>query len=321
VSPPRPAALAKWAIGRSPRRWPKWIDEAPGVRPPERVGGGELRVTFVNHATALVQMDGLNVLTDPVWSERVSPVSWAGPKRVRAPGIRFEDLPPIDLVLLSHNHYDHLDVPTMRRLADGHRPRILTGLGNVELFDAERIRGGEEMDWWDEREVAPGARVIATPAQHFSGRGPFDRNTTLWMAFVLEGPSGRVYFAGDTGYGPHFARARERLGAMRLALLPIGAYDPQWVMAAVHMDPAGAVRAHHDLEAGTSVGIHWGSFQLTDEGVDEPVRDLETALAADPASPRFWVLGHGEGRAVPTVEAPSWQQDLPLPDGDSRSIP
>ena len=293
----------KWTMTRKSRPWPKWIDAAPGPKPPERVGDGALRVTFVNHATALVQMDGLNILTDPVWSERTSPVGWAGPKRVRPPGIRFEDLPPIDLVLISHNHYDHLDVPTLRRLAERDSPRIVTGLGNRELLEAERIPKSEELDWWDTTDVAPGVRVVATPAQHFSGRGPGDRNQTLWMSMVVEGPSGRVYFAGDTGYGGHFARTRARLGPMRHALLPIGAYDPRWFMSSVHMDPAEAVRAHLELEAATSVGIHFGSFRLTDEGIDDPPRELEAALAAFRAEdrPRFWVLEHGEGRDVPAL--------------------
>src|SRR5688572_3378031 len=247
-------SFLKWQLTAKRGPWRHWVDAPAGPAPPVRVSDGRLRVTFINHATTLIQMDGLNILTDPIWSERCSPVSWAGPKRHRAPGIRFEDLPPIDVVLVSHNHYDHLDVPTLRRLAARDRPRILAGLGNAELLADAGIPNGDELDWWDAREVGRGVHAFATPAKHFSGRTPFDRNHTLWMAWVLEGPAGRVYFAGDTGYGGHFAAARARLGPMRLALLPIGAYDPQWVMGDVHMDPAGAVRAHHDLGAGTSVG-------------------------------------------------------------------
>jgi L-ascorbate metabolism protein UlaG (beta-lactamase superfamily) len=288
------------ATGRG--RW-RIVDEEPGPPPPTRVARG-LRVTFVGHATLLVQIDGLNVLTDPVWGERSSPVSFAGPRRYRAPGIRWEDLPPIDVALISHDHYDHLCAPTVRRLAAEHDPRIVSGLGNGAFLSSLGARDPIELDWWQSTELASGTKATFVPAQHFSGRGLRDRDTTLWGGLVLESPSARVYFAGDTGMGPHFAMIRERLGAPDLALLPIGAYRPAWFMRRVHVSPGEAVEAARILGARTSVGMHFGTFRVAFDGMDEPVNDLYTALDALGAdAPEFWVLGHGEGRDVPTVRA------------------
>jgi L-ascorbate metabolism protein UlaG (beta-lactamase superfamily) len=293
----------KWQFTRRPAAWPERIGSGPGAPPPRRVGPGELYVTFVGHATVLVQTDGVNVLADPQWSERASPVSWAGPKRVRQPGLRFDDLPPIDAVLVSHNHYDHMDLPTLVRLAGAHRPRVVAPLGNRVRLEGAGIAGVEELDWWDGVEIAPRVRVVLVPTQHFSGRTPFDRNAALWGGFVVQGPAGTVYVAGDTGYGPHFAQIRERFAPIRLAVLPIGAYEPRWFMAYAHLDPEDAVRAHQVLGAQTSLGVHFGTFQLTDEPVDEPVERLHAALkAAGIPQSRFWVLGFGEGRAVPPSE-------------------
>jgi len=296
--------LIRWAMTRKPGPWRKWTDAEPGPRPIERAPRAEMRVTLVNHATVLLQMHGLNVLTDPVWSERASPVSWAGPRRARPPGLRFEDLPPIDLVLVSHNHYDHLDVETLRALCAAHAPRIVTGLGNASLCAAERIERVEELDWWQAIEIAPGLRLTAVPAQHFSGRGLGDRDATLWVGFVLESTeAGRAYFAGDTGLGPHFERIRERLGAPRLALLPIGAFLPEWFMQPVHLSPREALEAHRILGASTSVAIHYGTFPLADDGQDEPTDELARALAdAGAEAPRFWALEHGIARDVPPAE-------------------
>jgi L-ascorbate metabolism protein UlaG (beta-lactamase superfamily) len=289
----------KWVTNRKQGPWRDWVDDPPGPPPPPRVGKGEMRVTFVNHATALVQMDGLNILTDPIWSERASPVSFAGPKRHRPPGIRFEDLPPIDVVIVSHNHYDHMDLATLKRLAAEHQPKFYVGLGNDLLLKEAKIPGGVAMDWWATASIGPDVQITCVPAQHFSRRGLFDADATLWAGFLVRGPSGSMYFAGDTGYGPHFAEIARRIGPVRLALLPIGAYRPRWFMSPVHLDPAEAVRAHADLGAGTSVGIHFGTFALADDGELEPVEDLEKVLEKEKARPRFWVLGFGEGRDVP----------------------
>ncbi len=257
-----------------------------------------MRVTFVNHATVLIQQDGVNVLTDPIWSERASPFPFAGPRRVRPPGIRLEDLPPIDAVVISHNHYDHMDVATLKRLRERFtRMRIFAGLGNRAFLESKGLDRVEELDWWQSATVG-GVEIIGVPTRHFSNRGLCDRNTTLWLGYVVRGPAGMAYFAGDTGFGGHFAAVRERLGPVRLALLPIGAYKPEWFMAPVHVSPAEAVEAHLALGAKTSVGMHFGTFILADDGETEPVEALERAKK-ERGVDAFWVLGFGEGRNVP----------------------
>ena len=292
----RLAELLKWGLSRKRGRW-AWRDAEPGSPPPERVGGGDLRVTLVNHATFLVQVDRMNVLTDPIWAGRTSPVSFAGPKRFRPPGLRFEDLPPIDLVLLSHNHYDHLCAPTMRRLAREHAPTVVSGLGNARLLQAMGVSEAVDLDWWGVHAVTDRVSVVATPARHFSGRGLRDRDGTLWCGLALETPSGTVFFAGDTGMGMHFEQIRERLGSPRLALLPIGAVRPEWFMRPVHMTPEDAIEAHHMLGAGTSVATHYGTFALADDAQDEPIERLRAALD-DECRERFLVLEHGVGKLI-----------------------
>ncbi len=277
-------SFLKWMMNRRRGVWRQWVDAPPGSAPERRVDGGRLRLTVVNHATTLIQIDGVNILTDPIWSERCSPVSFAGPKRHRPPGIRFEDLPPIDLVLVSHNHYDHLDLPTLRRLG----VPILTPLGNGALMDRAR-----ELDWW--QSVTVGSLTITSvPAQHFSARGLSDRNACLWGGFVISGPSGNVYFAGDTGWGKHFSEIAQRFGPIRLALLPIGAYLPRWFMKPAHIHPAEAVDAHLALGARTSVPMHYGTFELGDDGELEPVEDLRRAIASKHVT-GFEILEFGSG--------------------------
>ncbi len=294
--------VLRWLATRDPAPWRERTDAAPGPPPPRAVDGGRLRVTFVNHATVLVQMDGLNVLTDPIWSERASPFSWIGPRRARPPGIRFEDLPPIDGVLVSHNHYDHLDLPTLRRLAERHRPLFVVGLGNAALLEQAGIGPVRELDWWQGLALSKAVQVSAVPAQHFSARGLCDRDATLWAGYVIQGPAGTVYFAGDTGMGPHFAQIRKRFGPPRLALLPIGAFRPVWFMSRVHLSPADAVQAADILGASTSLAIHYGTFRLADDGQDEPLEALAEALVSrNHPAPRFWTLDFGEGREVPAA--------------------
>ena len=280
-------SFLQWQLTRKTPVWRAWIEESPGPVPERRVDGGRVRVTWVNHSTVLVQMDGLNILTDPIWSERCSPVTFTGPKRHRAPGLRFEDLPPIDLVLVSHNHYDHMDLATLRRL----RAPILVPLGNAALLRRHGIEGAKDLDWWQTTRVSERVTVTAVPAQHFSARALSDRNAALWCGFVISGPSGHAYFAGDTGWGRHFVEIAERFGPMRVALLPIGAYEPRWFMKPAHISPAEAVDAHHALRAKTSIGIHWGTFRLSDEGELDPARTL--AAARGDADVR--VLEHGRG--------------------------
>jgi L-ascorbate metabolism protein UlaG (beta-lactamase superfamily) len=217
------------------------------------------------------------MLIDPVYANRASPVSFAGPRRVRPPGVRFDDLPPISLVLLSHNHYDHCDLGTLKLLEQRFSPAAVTPPGNGRLLRAAGFRQIEELDWWETSSSAP-LPVTVTPAQHFSARTPLDRNRALWGGFIIEGKGRRILHAGDSGYGPHFREIGERLGPIDLALLPIGAYEPRWFMKDIHMNPAEAVQAHLDLGARESAAMHFGTFQLTPEGIDQPVRDLRVAL-------------------------------------------
>lgn len=295
--------LLKWQLSRERGSWRPYTDAPPGPPPPYRVGAGELRVTFVNHATTLIQLDGVNILTDPVWSERVSPLSFVGPRRVRPPGIRFEDLPPIDAVIISHNHYDHLDLTTIRRIQKAFPDaRVFAGLGNSLLFAKSRVRNAKDLDWWQSAPLPNGVTLTAVPAQHFSNRGLCDRGANLWAGYVIQGSNGYVYFAGDTGTGPHFTQVREKFGTPRLAVLPIGAYKPLWFMAPIHISPAEAVQAHQTLGAEQSLAMHFGTFPLADDGQDDPVNDLNAALQQHNVSAdRFWVLGFGEGRDVPRV--------------------
>jgi L-ascorbate metabolism protein UlaG (beta-lactamase superfamily) len=256
-------------------RWPSAVPVEP--RRPSIPGPDEVVVTFVGHATFLIQTAGTSVLTDPMFSPRASPVSFAGPRRVRAPGVRFDDLPAISLVLLSHNHYDHCDLGTLRLLERRFHPPVVTPLGNGRLLRSAGIGQVEEIDWWDTASAAP-LPVTLMPAQHFSARGPFDRNRALWGGFLIEAGRLRIFHAGDSGYGPHFREIGARLGPIDLALLPIGAYQPRWFMKDIHMNPAEAVQAHLDLAARRSIAMHFGTFQLTPEGIDQPVRDLANAL-------------------------------------------
>ena len=282
---------------REPRTpWPKSIEVRPQV--PPALEDAAAVVTFVGHATFLIQTDAGNILTDPMYSERASPVQWVGPRRVRQPGVRFDDLPPISTVLLSHNHYDHCDLATLRSLAKRFDPLVLTPLGNGRLVRSAGIRHVQELDWWQE---ATGARhqITLTPAYHFSARTPFDRNRALWGGFMVRAADTRIYFAGDTAYAPFFKDIRRRLGPIALALLPIGAYEPRWFMQSVHMNPAEAVQAHLDLEAAHSVAMHFGTFQLTTEGIDEPASALDEACRArNVARSRFRILEVGESNRV-----------------------
>ncbi|HDP81170.1 MAG TPA: hypothetical protein ENN21_10060, partial [Spirochaetes bacterium] len=233
----------KWFTNRQQGPWPKWV-ETPQTVPPERVDGAELRLTYVNHSTFLIQTRGLNILTDPVWSYRVSPFSFAGPRRHRSPGVTFENLPPIDIVLISHNHYDHMDMPTLKKLNKKFRPKIYTGLGCSHYLKRNGIDGAVEMDWWDSARFNDETVITFLPARHFSQRGTSDRNKTLWGGFAVTTPEGPIYFAGDTGMTKYFAEIRKKIGSPRLALLPIGAYKPRWFMKPAHTSPDDAVDIH-----------------------------------------------------------------------------
>jgi L-ascorbate metabolism protein UlaG (beta-lactamase superfamily) len=256
-------------------RWPSEVSVQP-QRPPSP-GPEEVVVTLVGHATFLIQAAATNVLIDPMYSERASPIPFAGPRRVRVPGVRFDDLPTISLVLLSHNHYDHCDLRTLQLLERCFHPPVVTPLGNGRLLRSAGVRQVEEIDWWETASASP-LPITLTPAQHFSARSMFDRNRALWGGFLIEAGGRRIFFAGDTGYGPHFREIAVRLGPVDLALLPIGAYEPRWFMKDIHMHPAEAVQAHLDLASRRSIAMHFGTFQLTPEGIEEPVRKLANAL-------------------------------------------
>src|SRR5271170_8420827 len=255
---------------------------------PARVEGASLRVSYVGHASFLVQTAGLNILLDPVWSERASPVRFAGPKRVNDPGIAFANLPPIDVVLVSHAHYDHLDIATLSRLAAAHRVRVVTPLGNDAIMrNRDPAIAAEAYDWHDRVEIGADVAVTLVPTRHWSARNLSDRNMSLWASFVITAPGGRVYLVADSGYGDgrHFRSARERHGPFRLAILPIGAYEPRWFMRDQHMNPAEAVQALADCGAELALGHHYGTFQLTDEAIDAPLIALAEALKAAGISP------------------------------------
>ncbi|MFK7824440.1 MAG: MBL fold metallo-hydrolase [Oligoflexales bacterium] len=237
----------------------------------------ELILTLIGHSSVLIQIDDVNIITDPHYSERASPVSFAGPKRVIKPAIKFEDLPPIDFVLISHNHYDHLDIETLKSLDQVHAPEFLVGLGNKALLENEGIKKIVEMDWWDFHKNNS-LKIHFTPVQHWSARGIFDRRTTLWGGFIIEG-SKKIFFAGDTGYGKVFKQLYDDYGPMDVGLIPIGAYEPRGFMKNAHINPEEAVKIFLDLKIKYGFGIHSRTFaDLTDEPRDQPLKDLRTAM-------------------------------------------
>ncbi len=282
------------------------IPFAPSTRNPLEGFQGRWSVTWIGHATTLIHIDGFNILTDPIWSERCSPVSFAGPKRYTPPGIAMENLPRIHAVVISHNHYDHMDIPSLQELDKRFSPRFFVGLGNRKLLEENGIRNVTEMDWWDRAEVTlPDANDSAkrkdsslsllltvhfTPTQHFSARGILDRDRTLWGSFVLETrflnsltledseSSTKIYFAGDTGYFSGFKEIGERWGRLDLAILPIGAYEPRWFMAPVHVSPEQSVQAFSDLQAKYMLPMHYNTFVLSDEPLDEPLQLTQKAM-------------------------------------------
>jgi L-ascorbate metabolism protein UlaG (beta-lactamase superfamily) len=292
--------LLRWLSerGRSRAKWPQWAPSPFQDLPPARVEEAIWRIAYVGHASFLLQTAGLNVLVDPVWSQRASPVRFAGPKRVNDPGIAFADLPPIDTVLVSHAHYDHLDIATLSRLAAAYHPCVVTPLGNDAIMrNRNRAIAAEAHDWGERVDLGAGVAVTLVPTQHWSARSLSDRNMSLWASFVIEAPAGTIYFVADSGYGDggNFRNARARHGPFKLAILPIGAYEPRWFMRDQHMNPAEAVQAFLDCGAEYALGHHYGTFQLTDEAIDAPLSALAAALtAADIPPARFRTLRPGE---------------------------
>lgn len=270
--------LLKWKMSGHPVPWTERVPIVPRPVPAAPTGDGVV-ATWVGHATFVLRTVSATILTDPMFSERASPLSWLGPRRAAAPGVAFEALPKVDLVLLSHDHFDHCDLPTLRRLARRDDPLVVSPLGHRPLLAAAGFSRIAELDWWDGRACGPGTEVTLVPARHWSRRRPFGTNTRLWGGFMIRSGGRLVYFAGDSGYDEAlFSDIGRRCGPPDLALIPIGAYEPRWFMKDAHMNPAEAVRVHREVGARRSLAMHWGTFQLTDEGREEPVRALEAVL-------------------------------------------
>jgi L-ascorbate metabolism protein UlaG (beta-lactamase superfamily) len=301
----RRSFVNRWAGSVERARWPDHVPVTPTV-PPRRVEGEAMRVTWIGHSTVLVQTQGLNILTDPIWSQRASPFSFIGPSRVREPGVRFEDLPKIDLVLVSHNHYDHLDLATLRRLWQRDRPLIVTGLGNDTII-AQAGAQAAARDWGGRVAVRPGVEVLVERNHHWSSRWFTDRNRALWSAFTVRLPGGNIFFAGDTGWGDgSWVREAARHGPFRLAIIPIGAYLPRDVMWGSHVDPPEAMRIFAALNPTRALGVHWGTFQLTFEAIDDPRRRLAALARARRLAPgRFVATEAGQPFSVPPLAPPA----------------
>lgn len=268
-------------LTESQAKWPETVPVAPQPAPPPRVDDGTARVTHIGHATVLIQLAGLNILTDPIWSDRASMFSFAGPKRVTVPGVGFDALPQIDVVLISHNHYDHLDLPTLRRINDRDKPRVLVPLGNSKLVSAA-MPGSKvsEHDWGDRVGIAGKAMITLEPLLHGSGRSPFDQQKTLWAAYVIEAKGYKIYHVGDAGYadGRIFRDTGAKYGGFDLAILPIGAYEPKSFMKDAHMSPVEAVKAAQDVRAKRALAHHFGAFPLGFESFEAPQAALDAAL-------------------------------------------
>ena len=298
----RPSSWTRWSFMVS-RLWTSATAPRTFNAPRVMNDGAALRaglinpsITWVGHSNLLVQLNGVNFLTDPNWGARASPVSWAGPRRLSAPGLAFEDLPRIDVVIISHDHYDHLDLGTVKRLTETHNPLFLVPLGLKAWFSENGINRVEELDWWQEREYRD-VRFVCVPAQHFSQRTLWDGNTRLWASWAVLSRERRLYFGGDTGYFAGFKETGERLGPFDVAAIAIGAYLPPEIMKAVHTTPEEAVQAFVDLNARVLLGIHWGTFDLAEEPLDEPpARMLAKVRRRGIGSEHGWILKLGETR-------------------------
>jgi L-ascorbate metabolism protein UlaG (beta-lactamase superfamily) len=275
--------------------WPEWIENKQFVF--EKIKSSEnVRLTFINHASFLIQLPNLNILTDPIWSDRASPVTFAGPKRVRSPGLAIKNLPKIDVILISHNHYDHLNIETLLQLQKRDRAKVYVPLGDAAWL-RERGIDAIELDWWQMIEHAE-VKIYFAPATHWSARGLTDKNESLWGSYLIQNQNFKIYFAGDTGMGPHFKMINERFGAVDVALLPIGAYEPRDFMKNYHTNPQEAVEAMQILNAKHALGMHFGTFQLSDEAIQQPLLDLAESLKhANISESRFQTLEVGETKS------------------------
>lgn len=269
--------VLKWKLSTTPEEWPNYVKNEFSFKLEKNDIDEQAIVTYVNHSTFLIQLNGYNILTDPVFSERVSPISWAGPKRVRNVGIKISELPKIDVIIISHNHYDHLDIKSLIKINELFSPLFLIPYGDKDIFESEDIKNTIEMKWWETAVISNDLRITYTPSQHFSNRGLFDRDKSLWGSYLINFKGRKIFFGGDTGYSSHFKDIGSYFKSVDLAFIPIGAYAPRWFMKEVHTNPDDAVKAHLDLNSNLSIGMHYGTFQLTDEGIDDPIKDLEKA--------------------------------------------
>jgi N-acyl-phosphatidylethanolamine-hydrolysing phospholipase D len=302
--------VAKWILWDSLRRrktlsFGMWLDRdlsALPSSPPDDADSDFLRtnrtittVTWIGHSSFLIQIDGLNILTDPVWSDRI--FGRMGPRRFTAPGIPVHKLPEIDCICISHDHYDHLDLPTLSLF--GNKPQYLVPLGVDRILAAHGIGHAHALTWWQSMEYGP-LRLHSVPAQHFSVRAPFDRDTTLWAGWLIEGRRHRIYFAGDTGFFERqFREIKHHFGPIHVAILPIGAYEPSWLMQPVHLNPFEAVEAFRILDAGVLIPCHWGTFKLSEEALGDPLDDLRRAAAQESLSPdSLWIPEPGKTRRI-----------------------
>lgn len=286
--------VIKWM--RTSQKRPPWqYRDEPQIKEPIEnfTSEGKARVFFINHSSFLIQINGKNFLTDPVFSSYASPFNFAGPQRMRPPGIDIDVLPTIDGILLSHNHYDHCDIPALKRLHAQHDFTIFCPLGVDLYLRNQGFQSVEVLDWYDSI-TFENLTIHATPAQHFSARGMFDRDRTLWCGFVLESSDLKIYYVGDTGYGPIFPAIGQRLGPFDLSIIPIGAYQPRWFMQPIHCDPEQAIRIHHDVQSRLSIPCHYGTFPLAIDGQDEPLEELIQLEAYQKIADQFPILPEGQ---------------------------
>jgi L-ascorbate metabolism protein UlaG (beta-lactamase superfamily) len=290
--------VLKWQRNRQSVPWPERVSLVPHPPPPASVVPGQVAATFVGHSTFFLRTAAATLVTDPVFTTHAGPFGRSGPRRVRPPAIPIDRLPPVSVVLVSHNHYDHLQPSSLRALRDTCDPVFVTALGLEGFLRRIGLTKVKELDWWESHD-AGSASITAVPAQHFSARTPFDRNRTLWCGFIVRSGDATIYFAGDTGYSPQFAEIGRRFPTIDLALVPIGAYEPRWFMQPMHVNPAEAVRIHRDVGPRVALGMHFGTFRLTDEGIDDPLRALEAARGeAGVRDDAFRVLDFGESAIV-----------------------
>lgn len=287
--------IIKWELTRKKGLWPNWIQTYLKLQIIET--SSKPRITWINHATMLIQMNGVNLLTDPIWSKRASPLWFMGPKRITNAGIKIEELPNIDYVLIHHDHYDHLDYPTIKQLEEKFKPIFITGEKTSKVFSKLVSKDRRiELNWWQEIKGKNELKITFLPAHHWSQRGLFRRNKTLWGSFMLSTKEHNVFFAGDTAYSQHFQDIKQRFHNIDIAILPIGAYKPEWIMKDHHMGPKEAVKITQELNLTRVIPMHYGCFmELADESIDDALEDLKYYIKIFSVDPKhFTILSHGE---------------------------